>query len=74
MNDSMSYIAKKACGCIVAAVVDSPTHRKDVARETSKWIRAGFKVERVTSQWVRENLTFGKCPHQPTEPTQPSLF
>jgi len=58
----MSYIAKKSCGCIVAAIVDRPERKNETAREVSKWIRDGLAVERVTVEYVRENLK--SCPHE----------
>ncbi len=55
MIDQMAYIAKKECGCIVLAVMDVPAHAKDTAREIGKAIRQGYSVERVTSDYVRNN-------------------
>lgn len=61
-DDSMAYIARKLCGCMVAAVVDEPTHRRDMANEIRSWILDGLVIERVTSQYVREN--WATCPHE----------
>jgi hypothetical protein len=52
-EQSMSYISKKPCGCLAMAIVDNPEHKKDVAREIAKAIRAGETVERVTTESVR---------------------
>mgnify|MGYP001574533717 CR=1 FL=1 len=40
-----AYAAYKPCGCMVAAATDEPHNADDIA----KWIRAGLRVERVTS-------------------------
>lgn len=61
MTEDMAYIARKSCGCIVAAAVDMPEHRKHVAKEIAKWIKDGLILERVTCQYVRDNMK--KCKH-----------
>ena len=52
--ESMAYISRAPCGCIRMAVVDSPDHKRDVAREIGKAVRAGESVERVTCEYVRQ--------------------
>lgn len=65
-NEPMSYIARKSCGCIVFAMVDDHTdnkeYRKDLAKELSKCVKQGLTIERVTSQYVRDNFTI--CKHK----------
>jgi len=61
-NDSYSYIGRKTCGCIVTAFVDNPEHKKDLGNEIARWIKEGLKVERVTCQYVRDNMK--KCKHK----------
>jgi hypothetical protein len=63
-----SYIARKSCGCIVGVVADDPNQRRRTARRTSEWIEAGFTVERVTDDVVREQ--YKSCPHT----VQPKLL
>ena len=58
---SFAYIGRAQCGCIVVAMVDDSSYKKDMAREISKWIKEGLKIERVTDDYVREN--FKHCPH-----------
>ena len=57
-DEPMAYIARKACGCIVMACVDVPLPevRKDNAKEISKAIRDGLTIERVTCEYVRQNM------------------
>jgi len=50
---SMSYVARKPCGCFAMAVVDNPDHKRDVAKEVAKAIRRGETVTRVPSEDVR---------------------
>ncbi len=65
-NESMSYIARKSCGCIVFAMVDdhltNKDYRKDLARELATCVKQGLIIERVTSQYVRDNFTI--CKHK----------
>lgn len=58
---SNSYIGRRACGCIRAArvIVGDP---KDIAQDVAEMIEGGLTVEKVTSQYVREN--WGACPHE----------
>ena len=51
MSDAepMSYIGRKACGCIVAAVVDMQDHKKETAKAVRQFISDGLTIERVTS-------------------------
>ena len=58
---NMAYIARKSCGCMVAAAVDEPDHREDTANEIAEWIRAGLTVERVTVDYVRANWRTCAC-------------
>jgi NADPH:quinone reductase-like Zn-dependent oxidoreductase len=58
---NLVYVGIKNCGCMVAAMVDNPEHKKDTAKEIAKWIREGLTIERVTAEYVREN--FKKCNH-----------
>lgn len=55
MTGNMAYIAKRECGCIVMACVDNPEHRRDTAKEVAQAIREGYVIERVSSDFVREN-------------------
>jgi len=52
-SESMSYIAKKPCGCLSMAIVDNPDHKRDTAREISKAVRLGETIERVPTETVR---------------------
>lgn len=59
-TENMAYVAYcSECGGLVAAIVDDPNHRKGrngSASEVARWIRDGSRVERVTCQYVRDNL------------------
>lgn len=63
MPETMSYVGKKPCGCVVAAVVDDPNHKRDVARTIAEWVKGGLTVERVTHDYVRQNFTLD-CQHR----------
>lgn len=70
-NDSPAYVGKKPCGCIVAAIVDSPSDRERVAAALRGWVQAGLTVEHTTAADVRRNFVAEPCPH---EPQQLALF
>ncbi len=60
--ETMSYIGRKSCGCVVCAVVDDPTRTKDTAKHLASWVKAGLTIERVDNDYVREHFTW-KCQH-----------
>ena len=60
----MVYIARKHCGCVIAAVVDLPQTQAGTADDVSEWIRFGLTIERVTLEQARAQLTFN-CHHEP---------
>ena len=74
-ESEFAYIARKECGCVVGAIVDSADDKREVARWVAGWIKSGFAVERVTNEYVRQNITF-KCPHEKpkAKSQQPSLW
>jgi hypothetical protein len=58
--DELNYGAKLKCGCLVA-VISGDNQPNSIASETSKWIRAGLSIERITDDYVRGH--FGEvCP------------
>ena len=65
MSESMTYIAKRPCGCIVAASVDNPERRADVAEFVSDCIREGYTVERVTTEDCRNGQWACHCDELP---------
>lgn len=62
MSEYMSYVGLKACGCCVAAAVDSPEWQEDTAKFVADLVAGGLVVERKTTEWVRENMKGCKCP------------
>ncbi len=60
-EENMCYIGRKSCGCIELAVVDNPEHKEKTAKEIAKAIKWGLKIERVSVQYVRDNMRH--CPH-----------
>jgi hypothetical protein len=57
----MAYVGIKACGCIVAATVDNPQHKREVAKDIAGFIRQGLSVERITVERVRKELKRCEC-------------
>lgn len=55
------YVATKPCGCTVAGCVDDPAYRKDNAKEIARWIREGYKVDRLPEEDGRTMLKSCKC-------------
>lgn len=73
MSEPMAYVARMACGHIVAAAVDDE-HKKDNAREIARWIRWGYTVDRVTCEQVRTVEVLhrpGRCPNEAPKPATP---
>ncbi len=58
--EPMSYIGRAPCGCIRFAAVDEPAFAKETAQAVARIIEDGGTVERVTCQYVRENMK--RCP------------
>lgn len=73
----MSYIGRtKCCGRVVAACCDddmSAGWRREVAKFVADLVKGGYSVERVTDQYVRENLDFCEC-KGPRRKKKPDLF
>lgn len=69
---SNCYVARKKCGCIVAAIIDfeygderlREKANKAMADSVATWIKAGLAVERVTDEEVREWFQGSPCPHE----------
>ena len=53
--EPMAYVAIAPCGCTKYAAVDRPDLAKDIAKEMRWAIAHGYRFERVTCAWVREN-------------------
>lgn len=76
MPTTMVYVARRKCGCVVAAIIDDADElgeerRKAISDCLRIWIRAGWRVdsmaaEEVPAQW------FTVCPHTPRQPRLPS--
>jgi hypothetical protein len=59
--DEMAYIARKPCGCVVAAVAADPWHPARFVEIVAQWVRSGLAVEYVTADYVREHFTRCRC-------------
>jgi len=49
------YIAQRPCGCIVMAVIDTPSHCEETAKEVAECIKDGLVISRVSVVFVREH-------------------
>lgn len=67
----MAYVGRKVCGCVCAAIVDDPAHKKEVAEDIADWIKSGLTIDRVSVEYVRENFVGWACPHEPKQLTLP---
>lgn len=61
-TETMVYLDRKRCGCVVGVTVDNPEHRTDVARFIADAVRRGGTVEHAKLETVREGLRLG-CWH-----------
>jgi len=75
MPKTMVYVARRKCGCVVAAVVDDTDELIDGVEERRKaisdclriWIRAGWRVDSVAAEEVPAQW-FTACPHTTRQP------
>lgn len=59
---SMAYAGRvPGCGCLVAATIDNPERKKEVAKFVQEMIADGLEVSRVDSEEVR--LIMQDCTH-----------
>lgn len=56
------YVAIKPCGCVVAAAVINPDHKRDTAKSVASWVRDGLRVETHPVEWVREHMRAAFAP------------
>jgi hypothetical protein len=58
------YIGKwPDCGCVTAACVDDPNHKKDTAKFIANLIKDGRVVERISAEnW--HTVTLCRCKHR----------
>ncbi len=56
--EPMAYVTIAPCGCVKYAGVDRADLAKSNAKEMRWAMEHGYKVERVTCQWVRENWRY----------------
>ena len=64
--EPMSYIGRAKCGCIRYACIDEPELADEIAKSMVRIIKDGGTVERVTSEYVRQNMK--RCPHREAQP------
>lgn len=73
-NADFCYVGTTACGCMVAACVDSPELKKDVARFVKECVEDGLTVSRIPTEEVRGKLKRCKCAEQKQKIENPELF
>ena len=63
-NEHGIYIGKwPDCGCVTAACVDDPAHKKDTAKFIADLIKDGRVVERISPEhW--HTVKLGRCQHR----------
>lgn len=75
MTESFTYVARCSCGGVVKMVVDDPNDKKWTSHHVGDAIKAGYPVERMTTEQARQQ-TFcknrGKCGKETAE--QGGLF
>ena len=69
---SDTYIAlRPTCGHMVACAVDNPAHKAETAGDVMRWIKAGYRIDRVDSADIRAGRPHGlkfcpaDCPERP---------
>lgn len=61
------YIGVLKCGCTVAATVDNPERKKQVAEDVAEFLEAGYVIERVTIAQARKRLGPCRCKEDPKQ-------
>ena len=69
-----AYIAKRPCGCIVAATVGLPQFSRSVARDLRDWHRRGLVIHRTTVGEARAMPNFLVDCTCDKEPQKETLF
>jgi hypothetical protein len=72
---TLVYVARRPCGCVVAAmvddtgelVVDVKERRQAISDCLRIWIRAGWRVDSIAAEQVPAQW-FTTCPHQARQP------
>ena len=76
VDTGYAYIARKSCGCIVAAVsLNFP--KKEISAALAKWTKAGLTIDRVSDDTVRAEFVGARCSHRAAisdNPVQLRLF
>ena len=67
MTDGFAYVGITECGCMRAATVDDPKHKKEVKRDVAHFMKWSDHIERVPVEAVRVRLCMADhkpgCPH-----------
>lgn len=56
-----AYGARKACGCLVAAVVNETASPKYIVDSIARFVREGYSIERKTIAEIKAELTPCHC-------------
>lgn len=56
-----AYGARKACGCLVAAVVNEIAYPEQIADSIARLIRKGYSIEPKTIREIKAELTSCRC-------------
>lgn len=66
MSEQFAYVAiRRQCGCMIAAIIDSPEMKDTIPTQIARWYRLGMTVERVSDERVRQELK--RCKHRPQQ-------
>lgn len=71
-EDHFAYVGITACGCMVCATVDDPRWNRETAKDVAVWLRDGLRVERISVERVRAELT--PCTHKVKPAQQAELL
>lgn len=76
-DDGNAYVARKPCGCIVAAIALSMSPG-EISKALADWTKRGLTIEQVPAEVVRREFVGHRCPHlnlpPQDKPTQLSLL
>ena len=52
-SESMTYVGRNPCGCVVFEAIDLPHVRNEIAKEMRYCVKRGYPVNRITSDESR---------------------
>jgi len=66
-DTGFSYLGIAACGCVRAVTIDAsddPNGKKELAKDLARFVKSGYRLERVAHQEARDRYGFDCDEHK----------